>query len=146
MDLEEVIQETMVAALQSFGNYEGRNDAEPGTFLLGIAKNVAQAFFRKRSRYQRRNTPLDFAESLQTLFHDEAEANELAQFLKKKLALLPKRYVQILELVFYKGYKEGEVAQELGLPRDKVYSRKSDALKRLRQLCLKDKAFKSLFS
>ena len=34
-DLDEVTQETMVAALRSFENYEGRNEAEPSTFLCG---------------------------------------------------------------------------------------------------------------
>jgi len=145
MDLEEVTQETMVAALQSFGNYEARNNAEPGTFLIGIAKNVAQTYFRKRGRYQRRTAPLEFADSIGDIFHDQAEANELGRLLKEKLALLPEKYVQVLELVFYKGFKEGEIAKILNLPRDKVYNYKSDGLKRLRKLCKKDPVFKSLF-
>jgi len=136
----------MVAALQSFGNYEARNEAEPGTYLLGIANNVAQTFFRKRGRYQRRTAPLEFADSIGDLFHDQAEANELSRLLKEKLKLLPQKYVQVLELVFYKGFKEGEVAEKLGLPRDKVYNYKSDGLKRLRKLCKKDPIFRSLFS
>ncbi len=136
----------MVAALQSFGNYEARNEAEPGTYLLGIANNVAQTFFRKRGRYQRRTAPLEFADSIGDLFHDQAEANELSRLLREKLKLLPQKYVQVLELVFYKGFKEGEVAEKLGLPRDKVYNYKSDGLKRLRKLCKKDPIFRSLFS
>ncbi len=134
----------MLAALKSFGNYEARNDAEPGTFLLGIAKNVVQTFFRKRGRYIKRNAPLEFADSIGDLFHDQAEANELARMLKAKLDLLPEKYVQVLELAFYKGFKEGEIAQMLGLPRDKVYNYKSDGLKRLRKLCKKDPLFRSL--
>lgn len=145
IDLEEITQETMVAALQSFGNYEGRNNAEPGTFLLGIAKNVAQTYFRKRGRYQRRTAPLEFADGIGDVFDDQAEANELARLLKEKLALLPEKYVQVLELAFYKGFKEGEIAKQLNLPRDKVYNYKSDGLKRLRKLCKKDPVFKSLF-
>lgn len=144
IDLEEITQETMVAALQSFRNYEARNNAEPGTFLLGIAKNVAQTYFRKRGRYQRRTAPLEFANSIGDVFYDQAEANELARMLKEKLALLPQKYVQVLELVFYKGFKEGEIAKKLGLPRDKVYNYKSDGLKRLRKLCKKDPLFKTL--
>lgn len=144
VDLEEVTQETMVAALQSFDKYEARNDAEPGTYLLGIAKNVAQTYFRKKGRYVKRTAPLEFADSIGDLFHDQAEANEIARMLKAKLALLPEKYVQVLELAFYKGFKEGEIAQMLGLPRDKVYNYKSDGLKRLRKLCKKDPLFRSL--
>lgn len=144
-ELEEVTQETMMAAFNSFENFEGRNNAAPETFLFGIAIKVAQTHFRNKSRQQRRRAPLGFAESLGSVFRDEAEAGELKRYLAAKLRLLPKKYVQVLELVFYKGYKEGEVAEQLGLPRDKVYSLKSDALKRLRKLCLKDRFFKSLF-
>ncbi|MGH7495486.1 MAG: RNA polymerase sigma factor [bacterium] len=144
-DLEEVTQETMMAALRSFASYEGRNNAEPGTFLCGIATKVAQTHFRKQSRLQRRQAPLDFAESIGSVFRDEAEAGELKNFLREKLRLLPLNYSRVLELIFYKECKEGEVAELLGLPRDKVYSLKSDALKRLRKLCLKDPIFRSLF-
>ncbi len=144
-DLEEVTQDTMVAALRSFQNYEGRNEAEPSTFLCGIATKVAQTHFRKKGRQQRRTAPLTYAEGMDSLFRDEAEAGELKYYLREKLKLLPKKYVQVLELVFYKGYKEGEVAQQLNLPPDKVYSLKSDALKRLRKLCLKDPVLRSLY-
>lgn len=144
-DLEEVTQETMIAALHSFENYEGRNSAEPGTFLCGIATKVAQTHFRKKGRQQRRKAPLEIADRIGTIFRDEAEAGELAYHLREKLRLLPRNYRKVLELVFYKEYKEGEVAELLGLPRDKVYSLKSDALKRLRKFCLKDPVFKSLF-
>ncbi|KAA0224331.1 RNA polymerase sigma factor [candidate division KSB1 bacterium] len=144
-DLEEVTQETMFEALKSFHNYKGLNNAEPGTFLMGIANNVTQTFFRKRGRHQRRSAPLNFADSIGTVFRDEAEASDLARHLRAKISKLPKNYIQVLELIFYKGMKEGEAAKHLNLPPDKVYSLKSDALKRLRKLCLKDPIFRSLF-
>lgn len=144
-DLEEVVQETLLAALKSYQNYEGRNDAEPSTYLLGIANNVAQTFFRKRGRHIRRTAPLESAESKGEPFRDVAEAGDIARLLRDKLNLLPKKYVQVLELVFYKGYKEGEAAQTLGMAPDKFYSCKSDALKRLRKLCGRDPVVRSLF-
>lgn len=145
VDLEEVVQDTMLAALQSYQNYKGLNNAKPGTFLLGIANNVAQTHFRKKGNLQRRSAPLEFAESIGILFRDEAEANDLARRLHSKISKLKDNYFQVLKLVFYKGLKEGEAAEVLGLPADKVYSLKSDALKRLRKLCLKDPVFRSLF-
>ncbi|MDZ7269224.1 MAG: sigma-70 family RNA polymerase sigma factor [candidate division KSB1 bacterium] len=144
-DLEEVVQETMLAALQSCQNYRGLNNAKPGTFLLGIANHVAQTHFRKKGIQRRRNAPLELAESIGVIFRDEAEASDLARRLRDKISRLKDNYVQVLKLVFYKGLKEGEVAEIMGLPADKVYSLKSDALKRLRKLCLKDPAMQSLF-
>jgi RNA polymerase sigma factor (sigma-70 family) len=144
-DLEEVLQETMTAALQSFSKYEGRNDAEPGTYLIGIAKNVAQSYFRRRNRHERRRAPFELAECLQVVFKDEAEAEDVAKLLKEKISKLPKKYVQVLELIFYQDYREGEAAERLGIPPNQLYSIKSDALKRLRKLCKKDKRFKFLF-
>jgi RNA polymerase sigma factor (sigma-70 family) len=144
-DLEEVLQEIMTAALQSFVNYEGRNNAEPGTYLIGIAKNVVQSYFRRLNRHERRQVPIELAECLEAVFKDEAEANDLAQLLKEIIAKLPKKYIQVLELIFYQDYREGEAAKVLGIPADRVYSIKSDALKRLRNLCRKDKRLEAFF-
>lgn len=141
-DLEEVLQETMVAALQSFDKYEARNNAEPGTYLIGIAKNVVQSYFRRRDRHEHRRAPLEMAESMGVLFQDEMEVKELAALLREKFQKLPKKYVQVLELIFYQEYKEGDAAVKMGIPVDKFYSLKSDALKRLRKLCQKDRRFR----
>jgi RNA polymerase sigma factor (sigma-70 family) len=141
-ELEEVLQETMMAALQSFGNYQGLNNAEPGTYLIGIAKNVVQSYFRRLERHERRQVPIELAECMEVVFKDEAEAAEVARLLKEKISKLPKKYVQVLDLIFYQHYREGETAKKLGIPASRVYSIKSDALKRLRKLCRKDARFK----
>ena len=141
-DLEEVLQETMVAALQSFNKYEARNNAEPGTYLIGIAKNVVQTYFRRRDRHEHRRASIEMAETIGVLFRDETEAQELAELLQEKFAKLPKKYVQVLELIYYQDYKEGDAAAEMGIPVDKFYSLKSDALKRLRKLCKNDPRFR----
>ncbi len=142
-DLNDVLQETLTAALQSFVNYEGRNNAEPGTFLIGIAKNIAQSYFRRLNRHERRRAPIEIAECIGIVFNDQTEAEELAKLLREKLLKLPKKYVQVLELIFYQDYREREAADKLGIPVDRLYSIKSDALKRLRKLCRKDARFKS---
>lgn len=143
-DLEDVLQDTMTAALQSFSNYKGLNDAGPATYLIGIAKNVAHSFFRRRNRHEHRRTAIeDIADIIDDgIFRDEAEIAEMTKLLKEKISKLPKNYVQVLELIFYQDYREREVALKLGIPVDKVYSLKSDALKRLRKLCKKDDRFK----
>jgi RNA polymerase sigma factor (sigma-70 family) len=141
-DLKEVLQEAMMAALQSFSKYEGRNNAEPDTFLIGIAKNVALSYFRRLDRHERRCAPLEIADCLDIVFKDEAEAEELARLLREKISELPEKYVQVLELIFYQDYREREAAEKLGIPVDRLYSIKSDALKRLRKLCGKDARFK----
>ncbi|MDZ7343536.1 MAG: sigma-70 family RNA polymerase sigma factor [candidate division KSB1 bacterium] len=141
-DLEEVVQETMRAALQSFEKFEGRNDAEPNTYLIGIAKNVVQSYFRRLARHERRHLPLEQAACVEAVFTDRAEIEDYARLLKEKLVKLPKKYVQVLELIFYQDYREGEAAEKLGIPAGKLYSLKSDALKRLRKLCRKDDRFK----
>jgi RNA polymerase sigma factor (sigma-70 family) len=144
-DLEELTQATMVAALYSLTNDDKDSKKRPSTFLLDIADNVAKSFFRRHGRNLRRSLPVEIAESIGVIFKDEVEANELRQRLKGKLALLPKQYVQILELIFYQGYKEREVSAELGISPDRVYTMKSDALKRLRKLCKKDPVLNPLF-
>ena len=140
-DLNEVLQDTMVAALQSFGNYEARNNAEPGTYLIGIAKNVVQTYFRRRDRHEHRRASIDTVENMGSFSPDEVELKEIAGFLREKFLKMPKKYVQVLELIYYQDYKERDAAAEMGIPVDKFYSLKSDALKRLRKLCKRDPRF-----
>lgn len=142
-DLEDVTQEVMTAALYSLTNFDKHSNV--GTYLLGIANNVAQTYFRKRGRTERRKAPLDFAQNVGVMFRDEVEASELARLMRDKISKLPSSYIQVLELIFYKGLEAGEVAKLLNIPSDKVHNLKSDALKRLRKLCLKDPIFRSLF-
>jgi RNA polymerase sigma factor (sigma-70 family) len=141
-DLDDVLQETLTAALQSFANFEGRNNAVPDTFLIGIAKNVVQSFFRRLNREERRHAPIELADCIGVFFKDEIEAEEQALLLREKILMLPEKYVQVLELIFYQDYREKEAAEKLGIPVDRLYSIKSDALKRLRKLCAKDPRFK----
>jgi RNA polymerase sigma factor (sigma-70 family) len=116
---------------------------EPDTFLIGIAKNVAQSYCRRLDRQARRRAPFEMAESIGLILNYETEAEELAKLLREKISELPKKYVQVLELIFYQDYREREAAEKLGIPVDRLYSIKSDALKRLRKLCAKDKRFKT---
>lgn len=142
-DLEDVTQEVMLSALYNLANFEGRGKA--GSYLIGIANSVAQAYFRKRGRTQRRSTPLEFARSIGVIFRDDAEASDLARRLKNKIAALPGDYGRVLELIFYKGLKEGESARFLNIPSDKLYRLKSGALRRLREACANDPIFRNLF-
>lgn len=82
------------------------------------------------------------AESIGWLFSDETEAEELDRFLQEKFLKLPKKYVQVLRLMYYQDYKERDAAAALGISVDKLYSLKSDALKRLRKLCKNDPRFR----
>jgi RNA polymerase sigma factor (sigma-70 family) len=141
-DLEEVLQETMVAALQSFSNFKGLNNAEPYTYLIGIAKNVVHSYFRRRDRHENRRAPLEFAESIGVVFRDEAEAEELAKIFDEIFSKMPEKYVQVLKLIYYQDYRERDAAAAMGIPVEKFYSLKSDALKRLRKLCKKDGRFR----
>jgi DNA-directed RNA polymerase specialized sigma24 family protein len=79
---------------------------------------------------------------VEAVFKDPAEIADYARLLNEKMAKLPKKYVQVLRLIFYQDYREGEAAEKLGIPAGKLYSLKSDALKRLRRLCRKDDRFK----
>ena len=141
-DIEDVLQEIMVAAIKSFPNYQGLNNAEPETYLIGIAKNVVQTHFRRVERNERHRAPMEIAECIGVVFKDPTEIEELARLFKEKMSKLPPNYVQVLELIFYQDYREQEAAEKLGISVDKLYSLKSDALKRLRKLCKKDPRFK----
>jgi RNA polymerase sigma-70 factor (ECF subfamily) len=85
----------------------------------------------------------EFTGTESLILKDETEAEELAHLIREKLSELPEEYKQVMELLFYQDHREREAAEKLGIPVDRLYSIKSDALKRLRKLCAKDARFKT---
>lgn len=142
-DLEDLVQATMLAAVKRSLNLKGMG--EPENTLLSVAKNFAEAYFRKRGRHVGQPFPLELAESIGEIFHEQFEASELSRLLKEKFVLLPTKYIKVLQLAFYKGYTEGEIAKNMAIPVVKVHNYKSDGLKRLRKLCKKDPILRFLF-
>jgi len=132
-DAEDLASETFLRMLENLDKYRGE-----GTFrnwLLGIARNVVNDFWR--SRYRSDEISLEaFGESLpgsQTSSSDAQTPEGLRPFVETLLKTLPNHYRRVLELRFLEGRPVRDVAQAMGCTESNVKVRQHRALKKLVQ-------------
>ncbi|MGC9335172.1 MAG: RNA polymerase sigma factor, partial [Anaerolineae bacterium] len=132
-DAEDLASETFLRMLENLDKYRGE-----GTFrnwLLGIARNVVNDFWR--SRYRSDEISLEaFGESLpgsQASSSDAQTPEGLRPFVETLLKTLPNHYRRVLELRFLEGRPVRDVAQAMGCTESNVKVRQHRALKKLVQ-------------
>ncbi|HTS17495.1 MAG TPA: RNA polymerase sigma factor [Verrucomicrobiae bacterium] len=121
---EEAAQESFVRAFQSLKKLH-----KPESFyswLLGIARRVAQEQFRSRKRQQRDR------ELAETITPDPADSHDDSS-LDEAIAVLPESYRQVILMRYYEGLSCHDVAQRLDMPIGSVTKTLSRAYARLRQ-------------
>lgn len=127
---EQVLQDTFVKAWRNGASY----DASKGrlfTWLLNIARNTAidatrTAHFR---HYQK-------TDSLDNLVHTPGGESVNPDHLgvKEVVSRLDDKYKSLIDLVYFKGYTQEEVAEETGIPLGTVKTRLRYAIGELRKL------------
>lgn len=127
---EQVLQDTFVKAWRNGASY----DASKGrlfTWLLNIARNTAidatrTAHFR---HYQK-------TDSLDNLVHTPGGESVNPDHLgvKEVVNRLDDKYKSLIDLVYFKGYTQEEVAEETGIPLGTVKTRLRYAIGELRKL------------
>jgi len=133
-EAEEVLQEVFWQVWLDAGNYDpGRGS--PEAWLLNRARS--RAIDRLRANRRRGETfvaPVDDAIARAP----DATANpsvvaEGRQLTETALALLPSRERQVIQLAFYEGLTQSEIARRLGEPLGTVKTRTRTGLTRLRE-------------
>jgi RNA polymerase sigma factor (sigma-70 family) len=119
-DAEDLVQETMAAAMSGKVRFEGRSSF--GAYLLSIARFRLYEHYRQKRRDER-------------VFDSSAEPSEepgvsnvqpepLEQVLiLKALRCIPRDYQAVLELHYWCDLSGPEIAERLRLPIDTAYSR-----------------------
>lgn len=125
---EQVLQDTFVKAWRHGGSY----DATKGrlfTWLLNIARNTAIDATRTAHFQKSRKT-----ESLDALVHSPGgEGLNPDQIgVKEIVDRLDEKYRVLIELVYFKGYTQEEVAEETGIPLGTIKTRLRYAINELR--------------
>jgi RNA polymerase sigma-70 factor, ECF subfamily len=127
---EQVLQDTFVKVWRNCSNY----DASKGrlfTWLLNIARNTAIDVTRSAHFQQSWKT-----DSLDNLVHkpggDSINPDHLG--LKEVVNTLDEKYRSLIELVYFKGYTQEEVAEETGIPLGTIKTRLRYAISELRTL------------
>lgn len=144
---EDIVQETLLAALKAAASFEGRSSAE--TWLLGIANNKVMDHFRKRAREQaRREQEVDAEQAAEFAPDghwavtpgnwDTAESDPLRAAYRACMDKLPAILRDALELRELRNLPPDTVCQALGITATNLWTRLHRARAALRK-CIDDR-------
>ncbi|HEX9940719.1 MAG TPA: sigma-70 family RNA polymerase sigma factor [Thermoanaerobaculia bacterium] len=133
-DAEEILQEVFLHVWNNAGRYDaGRSSVS--TWLVLIARSRAIDRLRTRKVVERthetamQETPVEHAspEGVETVF-----IRERRERVRDEMRKLPPEQQQVLELAFYEGLSQSEIAAKADLPLGTVKTRTLLAMKKLR--------------
>jgi RNA polymerase sigma factor (sigma-70 family) len=129
---EDAVQEAFLTLWRSADAYR-RERAKPATWILTLVHRRAVDLVRREDR--RPTEPLDAAPvATGSGVAEEVELRGRRAAVQAALAQLPADQREALELAYYGGYTQSELAELLGLPLGTVKSRMFAGLGRLREL------------
>lgn len=133
-EAEEILQEVFLQVWNQAGRYD-RSRSSVSTWLVLITRS--RSIDRLRSRQVKERT-LDHLKQENGDRHTSPEGpasvllDERRQRLRQEMSLLPPEQKQILELAFFKGMTQSEIANGTGIPLGTVKTRTLLAMKKLR--------------
>jgi RNA polymerase sigma-70 factor, ECF subfamily len=133
---EEVLQDLFMQLWHNPGQFDAKRGSLPA-WLLVIGRNRAISRLRG-SRYREvlEEKEGDFANTFASNqnIEDETARSELAQSLKAALSTLPAEQRHALELAYFEGMTQSEIAAKTGCPLGTVKTRVRTAMQSLRQI------------
>lgn len=131
---QDVVQETFIKAWKKGGDFDSRKGTL-FTWLLNIARNGAidktrSAAFRQQKNGTQLTPELANHHRLSTV--TETDQIGLRGFVNQ----LEDKYKEVIELAYFKGFTQQEIAEQLCLPLGTVKSRARIALRELRKIFL----------
>ena len=128
---QDAVQEAFLGVWRAAGRFTAER-SKPSTWLLTLVHRRAVDLVRREER--RRTEPLPpEAEPAVTESTDEAELANRRQTIRAALRQLPPEQREAIELAYYGGYTQSELAERLGQPLGTIKSRMFTGLARLRQ-------------
>lgn len=127
---EDVAQEAFVTAWRDLGRL--REGDRVGTWVAGIARNLAASTTRTRSRQQRILEGEPLGDDVATTPEDQTIAREDRELLARALAEVPDSHREVLVLHYLQGESVAAIASALGIREDLVKQRLSRGRKALR--------------
>jgi RNA polymerase sigma factor (sigma-70 family) len=129
---EDAVQEAFLAVWRSADGYR-RERAKPATWILTLVHRRAVDLVRREDR--RRAEPLgEPPEAVGGAVPEEADLRDRRAAVQAALRQLPEDQRQALELAYYGGYTQSELAERLGVPLGTIKSRMFAGLTQLRAL------------
>jgi RNA polymerase sigma factor (sigma-70 family) len=128
---QDAVQEAFLGVWRAAGRFTAER-AKPSTWLLTLVHRRAVDLVRREER--RRTEPLQpESEPVGAEAADEAELATRRQTIREALRQLPSEQREAIELAYYGGYTQSELAERLGQPLGTIKSRMFTGLTRLRQ-------------
>ena len=128
---EDAVQEAFLTVWRTAGTYV-RERGKPSTWLLTVVHRRAVDIVR---REQRRREPIPAeATPVATTADEEATTRERRRAVQQALSQLPADQREALELAYYGGLTQSQLASQLGVPLGTVKSRMFAGLRRLGDL------------
>jgi RNA polymerase sigma-70 factor (ECF subfamily) len=132
----EVLQDTFLRAWRESAGYDPERGRVPW-WLMGITRNRAIDLLRSRTHQARlRERPEDGTSQPEPAQADGADDVVLRRTVEKALHGLTTVQRQAIELAYYGGLTQAEIASQLGEPLGTVKSRTREAMDRLRSVLL----------
>ena len=129
---EDAVQEAFLAVWRSAGSFLAEQ-GKPSTWILTLVHRRAVDLVRREER--RRAEPLDeLAQPTGEATDEEAWLRAQRQVVQEALRKLPAEQREALELAYYGGFTQSELAERLGQPLGTIKSRMFTGLTRLREL------------
>ena len=132
---EEVMQDVFIKAWNNSSSYSS-NKGRFFTWILNIARNAAIDKTRSKAfKNSRKNLDAEFfVDILET--HESLNDKTDAIGIKKLVAKLEKKCIEIIELLYFKGFTQKETSESLDIPIGTVKTRNRNCIKGLRQTLL----------
>jgi RNA polymerase sigma-70 factor (ECF subfamily) len=129
---EDVVQEAFLSAWRTAAGFRAER-GKASTWLLTLVHRRAVDLIRREERRRGEPLPEDDTPHGETI--DEAVwVREQRRVVQNALAQLPPEQREALELAYFGGYTQSELAERLGQPLGTIKSRMFTGLRRLRDL------------
>jgi RNA polymerase sigma factor (sigma-70 family) len=129
---QDAVQEAFLHAWRQAASFDPAR-AKPSTWLLTLVHRRSVDLVRREER--RRAEPIeDVPQETGEATDDEAALRERRQIVQHALRRLPTEQREALELAYYGGYTQSQLADRLGVPLGTIKSRMFGGLSRLREL------------
>jgi RNA polymerase sigma-70 factor (ECF subfamily) len=128
---QDAVQEAFLGVWRAAGRFTAER-AKPSTWLLTLVHRRAVDLVRREERRRTEQLQPD-RESIGSEGPDELELLSERQSIREALRKLPPEQREAIELAYYGGYTQSELAERLGQPLGTIKSRMFTGLARLRE-------------
>lgn len=130
---QEICQDVFVKIWDNADSY----NASKGrffTWILNIARNAAIDEIRSKSyKNEKKNLSADYFVRILESKEEEVVATVETEGLLKLVRSLKKKCIQLIEMLYFRGYTQKEAAEELAIPVGTVKTRNRSCISKLRE-------------